>query len=207
MNQERQKVNPPQHQLSPTTLQDYHDLPIPNEPASVHTPNYRTLSFEDALDDDDNRTQPESGIPLPIPEELTASRNSYRTYSAYTPDSPEHSALMIPNAPQLKPAPAEKVGWQRINKRKRQSEYQNTPPGIYHWEAQLDPEPTEEEIRPDLSDVKILTAVSFLQFCRMPGVKAMKLTWDEPDQDAEIQMPTAPPNVTEVVVMRELSIL
>jgi hypothetical protein len=53
------------------------------------------------------------------------------------------------------------------------------PPGVYHREAQSKPNEIEEENRPDLSDVRILTATSFLQFCRTPGIKAMRLSWDE----------------------------
>jgi hypothetical protein len=100
------------------------------------------------------------------------------TYSPYSPNGPDHRGLMIPNSPQLKPIPAIKMNGQRMTKRPSRRT-PDLPLGMYHREAQSKPNEIEEENRPDPSDIRILTATSFLQFCRTPGVKAMRLSWDE----------------------------
>ena len=176
--------------------QDYHDLPITGELTTAHaldhraTTSYKAPSVEDTDDDDDNPAEPRAGTPLLIARELTAGRNSYATYSPYDPDKPDHRGLMIPNTPRLKPTLATKIGQQRITTRQR-IKTPDRPLGVYHREVQLEPNENENQDRPDLSDIKILTATSFLQFCRSPGVKAMRFNHNEPEVNTE-----PPPTVT-----------
>jgi hypothetical protein len=103
---------------------------------------------------------------------------------------------MIPNTPCLKPVPATKIGGQRVAKRP-QLKAPHLPPGVYHREVQSKPNEIENQDRPDLSDIKILTATSFLQFCRTPGVKAMRLSQDEPELNTDPLTTTTLPDLPE----------
>ena len=158
---------------------DYHDLAIDGEPVLARNSIYQPPSVENV---DDHNSEPHPGTDghdLQIPEELTAGRNSYRTYAPDIQGAPEYKGQMIPNQPRLKPLPARKISQRRVqNSRPKPPAL---PSGVYNRMLQPEPIWLEEDIRPDLSDIKILAATSFLQFCRSPGVKAMRLDWDEPD--------------------------
>jgi hypothetical protein len=73
----------------------------------------------------------------------------------------------------------------------------NLPPGVYHCEAKTELDDIEDQDRPDLSDIKILTATSFLQFCRIPGVKVMQLNKDKHELNTEPQPSIILPNLSE----------
>ena len=153
---------------------DFHDLPIPGEPALS---NYRSPSCED---DDEPPERQEGEAQIQIEATLTPGRPHYRTYSASAANgqTPECRAIMTRNRPVTKPAPAIMVSGQRRKGRPPPKE------PLSPLSVPI-PQPLPQVEQPDLEDIRMALATSFIQFCKQPGVKAMKITWHELDKIAQ----------------------
>lgn len=129
---------------------------------------------EDA--DDDDGAQP-GLFALDIPMTLTPGRPHYRTY-APSGDGPEIRAMMIPNLVQRTPVPTQILAGQRRRSpapRKAPLPPLSVPlPTANQYEF--------DEPQPDTSQIRMLNATGFAQFCRNPTVRAMTITWDELDR-------------------------
>ena len=108
--------------------------------------------------------------------QLTPGQPHFRTYNprADTGAIPECRAVMIRNRPDTKPAPATMVGGRRVKSRPPQKEAQ---PSL---SVPLPSETNTEDS--DWGDVRMIRAVNFVQFCKHPNVKAMRVTWEELDR-------------------------
>lgn len=135
---------------------------------------YRSPSVEDC---DDESFGPnlnnDNADELHTPPMLTPGMNHYKTYSK----NKATQAQIIPNRPNTRPQPIQKVAGQRRSCMKKP---RNEPlPPLSVPVAEL---PTYDDERPNMDDIRWLNASSFVTFCRQDKVKAMRLTWDELDQ-------------------------
>ncbi|RAL60401.1 hypothetical protein DID88_000176 [Monilinia fructigena] len=96
-------------------------------------------------------------------------------------------AKMIPNRPTLKAAPARVIAGSRIHKRPPRNQnvlpLPSTPPLPDPSEKSID---TLRNIRQEMSNIKFLTANSFIQFCKDQEAYITKVTWDELDRACEL---------------------
>jgi hypothetical protein len=198
--------NPENAPLAPTIIdppRNYHDLPIVGEPVQIHHSKYQPPSVEDATEDatehsDKNEEPPihTSQLHLPISEELTAGRKSYRTYAADIEGQPEHRGEMIPNRPRYQPEKTARIRERRLKGRRSKKTPPKRPSGVPHRPIQPYSNETEQEEELDLADIRMLNTTGFLQFCKSPGVRAMKLSWDELDSAAPSKnQPHQPPDL------------
>src|SRR5205814_405201 len=120
----------------------------------------------------------DSGTDMAFEQTLTPGAEHYRTRRIGSSSDPETRALMIPNRREVRPAPAPVVGGCRRMGKKLPK------PALPPLSVPL-PQPTPYQLptpeRPDLSDIRHLGATSFLQFCRDPTIKAMRISWDKLD--------------------------
>ncbi|QLI66561.1 Transposon Tf2-12 polyprotein [Metarhizium brunneum] len=142
---------------------------------------YRPPSIEDS---DDEEPHPEGSVELDIPQTLTPGQDHYRTFRPNRPRfplEPETRARMIPDRPQLKPAPVTlKAG------RRRPVHQEHHAPPMPQLSVPIPPTPNgacppDPYDRPDLSDIKMSAATNFLQFCKGGATQCMKITWPELD--------------------------
>ncbi|KFG84296.1 hypothetical protein MANI_115950 [Metarhizium anisopliae] len=142
---------------------------------------YRPPSIEDS---DDKESRPEGGVELDIPQTLTPGQDHYHTFRPNPPRfplEPETRARMIPDRPQLKPAP---VTLKAGSRRPVHQEYHGPPKPQLSVPIPPTPNgarPPDPYDRPDLSDIKMLAATNFLQFCKGGATQCMKITWPELD--------------------------
>jgi reverse transcriptase-like protein/integrase-like protein len=142
---------------------------------------YKSPTVEDCSDADTNSPSPVSinAPELQIDMTLTPGRPHYRTYRPNTDTGPECRGLMIPNRPKLRPLPTEFAAGRRRRmpsppKPKLPSLSVPLPENLQHRHS-------DDEARPDMSQIRVCSAVNFVQFCKDPSAKAMRVTWDELD--------------------------
>ena len=142
---------------------------------------YKSPTVEDYSDADTNSPSPVSvnAPELQIDMTLTPGRPHYRTYRPNTDTGPECRGLMIPNRPKLRPLPTEFAAGRRRRmpsppKPKLPSLSVPLPENLQHRHS-------DDEARPDMSQIRVCSAVNFVQFCKDPSAKAMRVTWDELD--------------------------
>jgi RNase H-like domain found in reverse transcriptase/Reverse transcriptase (RNA-dependent DNA polymerase)/Integrase zinc binding domain len=174
---------PPKAPTIPDPPRSFHDLPVPNEPEISPPSSYKSPYCENAKEEVDNK-QRKDAIPLHIESTLTPGQQHYRTYcpAATNGSMPECRALMIPNRLNVKPAPARTVAG--VRQKGKPLPKQPLPPLSVPL-PQSPSAPQQQFERPDLSDIRMTMATNFLQFCRDPSTKVMKITWDELDHLTE----------------------
>ena len=144
-------------------------------------PNYRPPYVEDAEEEVAEPTATDAPE-LPIEQGLTPGRNYYRTYDPQSDHGTERRAQMIPNLPKTRPAPVSlTAGQRRSGKAPPKLPLPPLSVPLPHHPS-YSPQSTD---RPDLRDIRLSRATNFIQFCKSPGVKAMKITWDELDRLVE----------------------
>lgn len=163
---------------------DFHDLNIPNEPP-YPLPKYRQPFVEDVVDEYFQNKQPLApgytdllDTPeLHIPPTLTPGVDHYRTRATQSA-TVETRARMIPNALKQKPRPAPLIA------RRRRSTKPPPKPSLPLLSVPLPDVATATyaDERPDINDIRFSAATNFTQFCCQPGVKAIRITWNELDQ-------------------------
>jgi len=131
---------------------------VPHAPDRV-TQRYRPPTVEDCDEDEDQTIQKPATAPkLEIPQTLWPGIDYYQTCCC-TPEGPETRARMIPNQPRTKPAPATLVAGRRYGGGKPLK------PPLPPLSMPLpDPSPSEPQLenRPDLTDIRMTGAISFL---------------------------------------------
>jgi hypothetical protein len=191
---------PCQAPLVPDTSRDFHNLSPPIGNHALRLParqpsGYRPPTVEDAPDEyDSDSTLVEDAPELQIPMGLTAGLDHYRTYGPRCTPENEYRAHMIPNKPRLRPVPATTVGGQRRTGKPPPK------PQLPPLSLPLPPSPygpPDSMDRPDLDDIRMVAATNFLSFCQKPGVKAMRVTWDDldrfsPKRPTTIRIPDLP---------------
>ena len=165
----------------------FHDLPIPTimvtppdnaalKPPLYATPtirgsNYNKATCEEA--DEENESQ-QGDEPLRIKQTLTPGHPHHRTHSAAVGAGavPECRAVMIRNRPDTKPAPLQIVGGRRVKSQppKRNLSHHSAP-RFRTRKTYIDP----------LIRMRYAWRLRQVQFCKTPGVQAIKVTWDELD--------------------------
>ena len=143
---------------------------------------YKSPTVEDCPDADTNSPSPTSinAPELQIDMTLTPGRPHYRTYRPNTDTGPECRGLMIPNRPKLRPLPAEFAAGRRRcmpSPPKPKLPLLSVP-----LPENLQRRHSDDEPRPDMSQIRVCSAVNFVQFCKDPSAKAMRVTWDELDR-------------------------
>jgi hypothetical protein len=171
---------PPTAPTIPDLSQSFHDLPVPGEPRTKSS-TYQSPYCEEAPEEECNKGTNENAISLHIDATLTPGQQHYRTYcpTAANGTVPECRALMIPNRPNSKPTLARVIAGTR--QKGKPLIKQPLPPLSVPLPQ---PSPVHQE-PPNLADIRMSAAVNFLQFCRDPKVKAMKVTWNELDNLAD----------------------
>src|SRR5437773_3621557 len=189
---------PPHVTLFAPTIPDPPRRDIPPPPSSPSRSSaYQSPSVEDAPDEGDapresrQRTtyrsptvedveepafQQEGNTELKIDLALTYGSDHYRTYRPNTPTAPENRARMTPNQPMSRPRPILKVA----GRRRALPPPPKPPMPPLSVPLPLPPETAPSQWpseRPDTSDIRMVRATNFLQFCRAPGVEAIRLTW------------------------------
>lgn len=185
--------------------QDFHDLPIPGEP-KVHQMLYQAPTVEDVKDEDtDAPPKNADALTLHIPQTLIPGIDYYRTYRSSNASGPETRARMVPNRPKQRPAPATLVAGRRIGKPPPKPALKLPPLSVPLPELPHDDQYAMD--RPDLTNIQMLGATGFLQFCKDPNVTAMKVTWDDLDrakdhqQSKRYQLPNLPDNCLQDVLL------
>lgn len=168
-----------------TVLSRLEDLKLPRSPS------YVSPYVED---EDEPWADQEGAEQMHIEARLSPDANRYRTYA---PEGTleETRAVMIPNRPDIHPAASAKVaGQRRVRSRPRVF----PPPKL----AAPVQDQTEFEFeyasasRPDLTQIRMLRAMGFVQFCRDSNARAMTVTWDELDRLCDMRNS---PHATEIL--------
>jgi hypothetical protein len=146
---------------------------------------YKSPTVEDCPDTDTNSPSPVSvnSPELQIDMTLTPGRPHYRRYRPNTDTGPECRGLMIPNRPRLRPLPAEFAAGRR--RCLPPPPKPKLPPLSVPLPENLQHRHSHDEPRPDMSQIRVCSAINFIQFCKDPSAKAMRVTWSELDRIAE----------------------
>ena len=165
-----------------------------NESIPVRTPTrYRPPTIEDY---DEPKFEQLGAKELRVETTLTPGSDHYRTYAPNNSTAPEYRARMIPNRPSVRPRPILKVAGRR-HATPLPRKLPLPPLSVPIPQALASPLLLND--RPDISDIRMVRATNFLQFCRAPGVDAIRITWDEIYQDDK-QLPgqsTPLPDISE----------
>jgi hypothetical protein len=122
---------------------------------------------------------------------LTPGRDHYRTQQVRS-DNQDTQARMIRKYIPTRPAPARIIGEQRRKGQQPQKREALPPlsvplPHVY-----------EQTGSPDFEDIRMALAPSFIQFCKSPGAKVRRVTWDDLDAAAKpIRQPVYLPDLRE----------
>jgi transposase InsO family protein len=162
----------------PPTVEDAEDDDLITPGKKTHRVIYRVPTVEDEPEDQPEPLANRNAPDLRIDMTLTPGQQHYRTFAPNGYQGPEHRAQMVPNCPNIKPAPAPILAGRR--RRGKPLPKPILPPLSVPLPAPPAPSALLD-IRPDLTDIRVARATNFLQFCRDPSVKAMRLTWDELD--------------------------
>src|SRR6185312_10158187 len=115
----------------------------------------------------------DEALELPIEISLTPGLDYYRTYAPNNSHRPERRIQIIPNQPKTRPTPVPLiVGQRRKGKPMPKPPF---PPLSMPLPPPSPPAPLSQR-RPNLSDIQFTGATNFLQFCKDPTIKAMKIT-------------------------------
>lgn len=187
---------------------DFHDLLVPGEP-EVHQMvyqaptvenvedegepgafaapgperqlSYRRPTVEDIPDTDPTPLENADAQTLHVPQTLTAGMDHHRTFRSSHTSGPETRARMIPNRLKQRPAPATlAAGHRRVGKRPSKPALKLPP--LSATLSELPHGNQHVTDRPDLTDIRMLGATGFLQFCKDPNVTVMKVTWNNLDK-------------------------
>ena len=161
------------------------DIVVPGEPNIPHAPSvpatlpqlcttYQRPTVEDCTEKvPEQQVKASSAQTLHIEKTLSPGRDHFITYHTETAVEPKLHARMIPTPHQTKPIPTSTVGGVRRK---------NRPPPKNRVLPQLSiplPQPVSTtELtpdRPDMTNIRMLGASSFVQFCCQPGVQATRL--------------------------------
>lgn len=132
---------------------------------------------------------------LEIHRTLTPGAQSYRTRQSSSARD-EARGRMIPNARTTKQSAARKIGKARLATRPPQK---NAMPPLSVPVPSIPKEQPQKET-PDLRDIKMTRATTFLQFCKTEGAEVMRVTWNELDalkddyRTGETLLPDLPEN-------------
>ncbi|KAM7208425.1 hypothetical protein V8F06_014941, partial [Rhypophila decipiens] len=127
---------------------------------------YRPPTVEDAPENGDDAISVDSAVDMTFEQTLTPGADHYRTYRKSCLSTPESRARMIPNQRRVRFAPAPIVGGCR---RKGKPLPKPELPALSVPLPQLTPPQPPSVERPELDDIRLLGATSFLQFCRDPA--------------------------------------
>lgn len=168
----------------PPSVTDESELPsqLPSLPPS--SPELMVAAWRPpppSVEDGDEEDEFRSGTTeMHIDCTLCPGRDYYQT-ARVGATGPESRARMIPNQRSTHAVPARRVGGRRMVDRPPKNRElpplsAALPPSFEGWNG-VD--------RPDLGDIKMVTANSFTQFCSDPSVRAMTVTWEELDREQQ----------------------
>lgn len=149
----------------------------PSSPAAPLAASYRQPYVTDTTEPLPSQT-PTYAPDLTVPLELTPGQNHYITRRVS--DASETRAQMI-RPPPLRPLPVGTVAGSRRPARRAPP----PPLPLLHSLAPVPQNPSEPcpeaDLRPDVKDIRMANATSFIRFCKQKDVKAFTMTWDEID--------------------------
>ena len=139
------------------------------------------VRFQAYVESIPEETTPQQGErDLHIDLTLTPGQNHYRTHRPNNCEGPEIRAQMIPNKPST-PVLTTPIAGSRRHLRQR------NPAQLPELSVPIPDKPVAVALheRPDLTDIRMSAATSFIQFCKDPSAQCMRLTWADLAEDIQ----------------------